>query len=171
MAVTKEDADALFDALDALVAADTSNSNGLAKLTQSGGAYTSNAVLVGNIDGAGTGIDLIRVGEPRGTSHYPRLECEIFLDAKDSPAYARSEGMFRLHLFTNRITPNGFGSQANVAFRIRQVVHRGALSTNGGWYFSQLQRFQPIQLRGSQTEQHLVIPFAVVMSAGTGGGF
>jgi hypothetical protein len=171
MAVTKEDADALFDALSAAVADDTLNANGLANLTQSGGAYSSNAVLVGNINGAGTGISLIRVGDPRGTRHYPRLECEIFLDAKDSPAYARSEGMFRLHLFCNRVTPSGFGQQTNVALRIRQVMHRKALTTNGGWYFSQIQRYAPIQLKGSDTEQHLVIPFAVVMSAGTGGGF
>lgn len=170
VAATKESDDALFDAVAALVAGDTAATNGLAKTTQVGGAYASNAFLVGNYDG--TTLALVRVGDPKRTKNFPRVEIGIQPgEERPTPDHTRVEGLFYLHLFTNREAPNGFGSQQNVAIRVRQVVNRQAMSTQGGWYFSTLVRKRGIQAHAADKEQHYVIPFAYTMTTGAGGGF
>jgi hypothetical protein len=166
MAITKTPEVAAFDAFDTLAAADSSNANGLAKLTQSGGAYTSNAVLIGNINGAGNGIALIRRGDPDGTDHYPRIEVEpLVRNRRDAAGHARVEMVVRLHYFTGGTTPAGFTSQNNVLLRARSVFPRVQPSATGGWTFSVLHEPRGFQVSRTPTEQHYVEEYAVTMTA------
>ncbi len=170
MAITKEAEQACFDAFDAAFIADTVHANGLANVTQSAGAYTSNAVLVGNIAGGSAG--LMRDGDPQRTEDVPRIAWESASSIEeDTPNHARVRMIVRLHHYTNRETPDGFGSQDNVALRSRQVFHRAALTTTGGWAFSTLIRKRGFQAPASSKEQHYIVEYAVEMSSGSSGGF
>lgn len=170
MAISKEAEQAAFDAFSAAFIADTANANGLNKSTQAAGAYTSNAFLVGNA--TGTTAALLRYGDPKRTRNVPRIEWEgTPSEELDTPEHARVQMLVRLRHFTNRETPTGHGSQNNVAIRSRQVFHRAALSATGGWNFSTLVRKRGFQGPPSEKEQQFIVEYAVVMSAGSGGGF
>lgn len=170
MAVTAEAEQACFDAFNAAFVADTVNANGLNNSTQSGGAYTSNAFLIGNATG-GTAA-LHRKGDPQRTSNFPRIEWEGFpTEELDTPDHARVQMLVRLHHYTNRNVPEGFDSQNAVVLRSRQVFHRASFSAQGGWNFSTVVRKRGFQAPAAQNEQHYVAEYAVTMSAGSGGGF
>ena len=167
MALTKEAEEACFDAFNAAFVADTAHANGLANVTLSGAAYTSNAVLLGNIVGGTTALS--RVGDPERTSTVPRIEWEGAASSeRETMGHARVEMIVRLHHYTNRETPDGFGSQNAVAIRSRQVFHRAALTTTGGWTFAVLHRLRGFQAPSADTEQHYIVEYSVIMTAATG---
>lgn len=169
MASTAEIEDACFDAFKALYAADTA-SGGLNKSTQSVGAYTSPAYLIGGY---------VRYGDPSRTREVPRVEHETaFHENIDTPEHSRARLTLRLHVITNRQSPDGFGTdtstpfaQRAIALRVRQIFGRSAPATSGGWYFSTVKRMRGFQAPPSDTEQHYIAEFAVLMSTGAGQGF
>lgn len=169
MAVSKEADQAIFDALNAAFVADTGTS-GLNKVSMTAGAYDSANVLIGNVTG-GTAA-LIRRGDPKATKLVPRVEVEVLPTGEvDTPDHARAQALARLYLVTNRETPSGFGSQNQVAPRVRSVFHRASLAATGGWTFSTLRRQRGFQLPPTEKEQVYVTEYALTMSAGSGGGF
>ena len=171
MAITKEAEQAAFDAFEATMIADTISTSGLNYSIQVGGAYTSPNYLIGNGSGQTT-MRLIRRGDPQQTINFPRIEWEATpSNERDTPAHARAEFTVRLHHLCNRNTPNGFSQQNSVVLRSRQVFHRASLTATGGWNFSTIIRRRGFQAPGTQTEQHYIVEYQVVMSAGTGGGF
>lgn len=166
MAVSLEPEDAAFVAFKAAFTADNGiGVNALNDATKTTGAYNSNAYLIGGFE---------RRGDPflSGKPTVPRIEFEAVGFAElDTPDHARVEGIVRLHIIAERETPDGFGSQQTVAIRARRVYHRAALGAQSGWSFSTVVRKRPFQAPGTPKEQHYIVEYAVVMSAGTGGGF
>lgn len=162
MAVSKEADDAIFDALNTKYATDTTG-NGLANTTQVAGAYSSNAYLRGGF---------ARVGDPQRTTNVPRIEVEILPTGEvDTPDHARVSALVRLIHTCERNVPNGFGSQGNVVRSSRALFHRASLATTGGWTFSTLERKRGFQAPSTGTQQRYIVEYAVLMSAGIGGGF
>lgn len=170
MAITKTPDQAAFDALDALLVADTAASNGLANVTQVANAYSSNAVLLGNYDSAATPtFRLIRRGDPKKTTAFPRVECDVVTtNRRDTQGKARAESFVRLHYFTKRDVPNGFGSQNNVVLRARSVFSRVTPTTTGGWLFAPLHEPRGFQGPADDTTQHFIEEYAVTMAAAAG---
>ena len=170
MALTAEAEQACYDAFNAAFVADTVNANGLNNSTQSAGAYTSNAFLIGNATG-GT-VALHRVGDPQNTSNFRGIEWQAASSEElDTQSHARVQMVVRLHHYTNRNFPEGFDSLNAVVIRSRQVFHRAAFSATGGWNFSRVVRKRGFQAPSKEREQHYIVEYAVVMSAGSGGGF
>lgn len=170
MAITKTPDQAAFDALDALLVADTAASNGLANVTQVASAYSSNAVLLGNYDSAATPtFRLIRRGDPKKTTAFPRVECDVVTSGReDASGKARVRAVVRLHYFTKRDVPNGFGSQNNVVLRARTVFPRVTPAATGGWNFSPLWEPHGFQGPADSTTQHFIEEYVVRMAAATG---
>lgn len=169
MAISKEAEQACYDAFNAAFLADT-GAGGLNNATQVAGAYTSAAYCLGNATDVPS--RLMRQGDPQRTEDVPRIVWEgTTTEELDTPANARVQMLVRLHHHTNRETPDGFGSQDPVAIRSRQVFHRGALTASGGWNFSTLVRKRGFQAPPSGKVQHYIVEYAVVMSAGSAGGF
>jgi hypothetical protein len=168
MALTKEAEQACFDAFNALFVADTVNANGLANVTQVAGAYTSNAVLVGNVVGVATPA-LARLGDPQRTGSVPLIEWDgQVTNEGDTMGYARAEMIVRLRHWTNRETPAGFGSQNPVVLRSRQVFHRAAPAATGGWTFSMLHRHRGFQAPSNDKRQLYITEYGVIMNAADG---
>lgn len=174
MAVTSEPEDACFTAFKAAFTADTGLAvNALNDSSQTLGVYNSNAFLIGGF---------FRKGDPLegGSPTVARIVWEATgITELDTQSFARTEGLVRLHHFTERNTPDGFGNQASppqgsqqaVVARSRKVFHRAALTATNGWNFSTMVRKRGFQGPSSATEQHYIVEYQIVMSAGTGGGF
>lgn len=167
MSLTADAEDAAYSAFQAAYSGDTGTGvNALNDNSKTTGVYNSTAYLIGGF---------FRRGDPLpalGSPTVPRIECEpVGFTEVDSPDHARVEGIVRMHVLSEGGTPSGFASQQAVALRVRQLYHRAALSSSGGWSFSTLYRKRAFQAPRSETEQHLIVEFAVVMSAGSGGGF
>jgi hypothetical protein len=163
MAVSLDPDTAAATAILALITADNDTLSAVAlnNPTQTvSGTYDSANYLVGRFT---------RWGDPKRSPNVPRIEVQpVTTGAVDSFGAGRFSGVVRLHIFTNRETPDGFASQTAIAMRTRTVINRVTPSTAGGWTFSRLGNGRGFQAPSTDKEQHYVVEYPIQASAGAG---